>query len=309
LTTSTIDISTPRSRFALSRSGRETVTGYAFMLLWLIGFFTFTVGPIITSFYLSFTDYDLFTSADFVGLKNYTRMLTSDIHYQNSVRVTLIYVLWSVPLGLVVALAVAMVLNRGVRGISVYRSIFYVPSLLGGSVAVAVVWRQVFDRTGMLNTFLATFGFDDLPNWIAHPDYALATIILLHLWQFGSAMVIFLAGLRHIPVEYYEAAAIDGAGRVRSFFNVTLPLLSPIILFNLVMGTISAFQAFAPAYVITKGGPGDATLLYGLEVYREGFQHFRMGYASALAWMLVAMVAAITALTFWSAKYWVHFDE
>jgi len=309
LTTSTINISAPRSRFALSRSGRETVTGYAFMLLWLIGFFTFTVGPIITSFYLSFTDYDLFTSADLVGLKNYTRMFTSDIHYQNSVRVTLIYVLWSVPLGLAVALAVAMVLNRGVRGISVYRSIFYLPSLLGGSVAVAVVWRQVFDRTGIINTFLARFGFDDLPNWIAHPDYALATIILLHLWQFGSAMVIFLAGLRHIPVEYYEAAAIDGAGRVRSFFNVTLPLLSPIILFNLVMGTIGAFQAFAPAYVITKGGPGDATLLYGLEVYREGFQHFRMGYASALAWVLVAMVAMITALTFWSAKYWVHFDE
>jgi multiple sugar transport system permease protein len=279
------------------------------MLPWLLGFFLFTVGPIITSFYLSFTNYDLFTAAEYVGLDNYVRMFAGDLHYRNAVQVTLVYVLLAVPLGLMVALGVALALNRGLKGISIYRTAFYIPSLLGGSIAVAVVWRQVFDRTGMFNMLLAQLGIVDMPSWIGHPDYALFTIILLHLWQFGAAMVIFLAGLRHIPNEYYEAAAIDGAGAMRSFFSVTLPVLSPIIFFNLVMGMIGAFQTFAPAYVITKGGPGDSTLLYGLEVYRQGFQHFRMGYASAEAWVLVAMVAAATAVAFWSARYWVHYDE
>ncbi len=287
---------------------------FLFLLPWLIGLVVFTVGPMLASLYLSFTDYNLLKSPlknppDFIGLDNYAEML-GDGAFWNSFRVTVTYVVISVPLQLAVALALALLLDRGMRGLSFYRSVFYLPSLLGGSVAIAILWRQVFGKDGIINGFLAVFGID-APGWIGHPDYALGTIVILHIWTFGSPMVIFLAGLRQIPEMYHEAASVDGAGKVRRFFYITLPLLTPIIFFNLVLQIIFAFQTFTQAYVVSggTGGPADSTMFYTLFLYRTGFLEYDMGYASAMAWFLLIVIAAFTAFNFWLSKFWVFYDD
>lgn len=292
----------------------DTKAAYLFLLPWIIGILTFTIGPMLASLYLSFTDYNLLKSPlddppPFVGLDNYVAMF-QDPSFWNSFRVTVQYVLVSVPLQLALALGLALLLDRGLRGLSFYRSIFYLPSLLGGSVAVAILWRQVFGKDGLVNGFLGWFGID-APGWIGHPDYALWTIIILHVWTFGSPMVIFLAGLRQIPEMFYEAAAVDGAGRVRRFVSITLPLLTPIIFFNLVLQVIFAFQTFTQAYVVSggTGGPADSTMFYTLFLYRTGFLQYDMGYASAMAWFLLIVIAAFTALNFWLSKFWVFYDD
>lgn len=280
-----------------------------FLAPWLIGLLGITIGPMFVSLYLAFTNYNLLQNPTFTGLENIQRML-GDERLANSLRVTFTYVLVSVPLQLVVALAIAVLLDRGLRGLPLYRSIFYLPSLLGASVAIAVLWRLVFGADGLLNAFLANFGIDG-PAWVSDPDTALGTIILLHVWTFGSPMVIFLAGLRQIPREFYEASAVDGASKWRQFRSLTLPLLSPIIFFNLVLGIIGSFQAFTQAFVISNGGggPADSTLFFSLYLYQEGFSNFRMGYASALAWLLLLIIGAFTALNFWASKYWVFYDD
>ncbi|WP_414683174.1 carbohydrate ABC transporter permease, partial [Microbacterium sp. UBA3394] len=224
---------------------RDNLAAYVFLSPWLIGLTVFTLGPMLWSLWFSFTDYNLLQSPiqsppDFIGLENYAKMI-QDPEFWNSFRVTVTYVLAGVPLQLGLALALALLLDKGLRGLSFYRSIFYLPSLLGGSVAIAILWRQVFGKDGLVNAFLAIFGID-APGWIGHPDYALRTIIILHIWTFGSPMVIFLAGLRQIPDMYYEAASVDGASRPQRFFRITLPLLTPIIFFNLVLQVIFAFQ-------------------------------------------------------------------
>ncbi len=245
-----------------------------------------------------------------MGLDNYARMLTDDPHFVNAVRVTLIYVVFSVPLTGAFALLVAVLLNRPMRATGVYRAAYYLPSLLGGSVAVAILWRQIFGADGLINDGLRYFGIVG-PSWISTPQYAIYTLIVLHVWQFGSPMLIFLAGLKQIPAELYDAAAVDGAGRVRAFFRITLPMLSPIIFFNLVLQTVNSFKAFTPAFIISggTGGPADSTLFYTLFIYQEGFGNFRMGYASALAWVLLLVTAAFTGLAFRSARYWVHYAD
>lgn len=292
----------------------DNLAGYLFLLPWLIGLLVFTVGPMLASLYLSFTDYNLLKSPledppPFIGLDNYTRML-SDPAFWNAFRVTMIYVATSVPLQLALALLLALLLDRGMRGLSFYRSVFYLPSLLGGSVAVAILWRQVFGKDGIVNGFLAVFGID-APGWIGHPDYALWTIVILHVWTFGSPMVIFLAGLRQIPDMYYEAAQVDGASRFKRFFAITLPLLTPIIFFNLVLQVIFAFQTFTQAYVVSggTGGPADSTMFFTLFLYRVGFLQYDMGYASAMAWFLLIVIAAFTAFNFWFSKFWVFYDD
>ena len=203
-----------------------------------------------------------------------------------------------------------MLLNRGLAGLGFYRAIYYLPSLLGGSVAIAIMWRQVFAYDGIVNQILLQFGIDG-PSWITSPDYALYTLVALAVWQFGSPMVIFLAGLKQIPQDLYDAAEVDGATPVRKFFSITLPLLTPIIFFNFVMQMIGAFQAFTPAYIISSGtgGPADSTLFYTLYLYEQGFTNFQMGYASAMAWVLVAIIAVVTAVSFFSARYWVHYGD
>ncbi|MFC4013765.1 carbohydrate ABC transporter permease [Nonomuraea purpurea] len=288
----------------------EGRSAYLFLLPWFAGLLLLTGGPILASLGLSFTDFDLLTTPSFVGLDNYARMLTEDPHFVNAVRVTLIYVVLSVPLSGAFALLVAVLLNRPVRGGGVYRAAYYLPSLLGGSVAVAILWRQIFGADGLINDILQYFGIVG-PSWISTPEYAIYTLIVLHVWQFGSPMLIFLAGLKQIPAELYDAAAVDGAGRVRAFFQITLPMLSPIIFFNLVLQTVNSFKAFTPAFIISggTGGPADSTLFYTLFIYQEGFGNFRMGYASALAWVLLLVTAAFTALAFRSARYWVHYAD
>jgi multiple sugar transport system permease protein len=236
-------------------------------------------------FYLSFTQFDLLTSPEWVGLDNYQRILTADPKFMASMRVTFLFVLFSVPLKLAFALAVAMLLNKGISALPMYRAIFYLPSLLGASVAIAILWRTIFSADGLINQLLWTaFGISG-PSWISNPNYALWTLVVLSIWQFGSSMIIFLAGLRQIPQDMYEAASLDGASQWRQFWKITLPLLTPVVFFNVIIQTIEAFKSFTPAFIISggQGGPINSTLFYTLYLYQEAFGFFRMGYASALA--------------------------
>jgi len=265
--------------------------------------------PMGASLYLSFTDYDLLSSPEWVGFENFIRMFTSDPRYLTSVRVTFIYVALTVPLKLMIALAVALILRRTGRGSGVYRALFYLPSLLGGSVAIAMLWRQIFGINGVVNRFTGVFGFDPV-SWISDPDVSLLVLVALAVWQFGTPMVVFIAGLSQIPLDLYEAARVDGANRWRQFWHVTLPMLSPVILFNLIFQIIISFQSFTSAAIISggRGGPADTTLLYTLYLYQRGFTTFDMGYASAMAWILLIIIAFFTALAFKFTSRFVYYE-
>jgi multiple sugar transport system permease protein len=296
-----------RIRKAVARNA----AGYLFLTPWLVGFFMLTLGPALVSLYLSFTKYDLLTPPVWTGLENYSYAMFGDRRLGNAMSVTFTYVLWSVPLKLAVALGLAMVLDRSVRGVSFYRATFYLPSLLGASVAIAVLWRQIFGADGLINTLLfITTGWQG-PSWVTHPSYSLTTLIILAVWQFGSPMIIFLAGLRQIPQDLYEAASMDGAGGWRQFWKITLPLLAPVVFFNMVFQTIEAFKAFTQAFIVSggQGGPIDSTLFYSLYLYEEAFANFRMGYASALAWILLVIIGIFTAIAFATSKYWVYYED
>ena len=293
-----------------NKSLADRTAGYVFLLPWFAGLAVFTVGPLVYSLYLSFTDYNLLQSPKWIGFANYTQMFTSDPRFFHSVRVTLIYVVVVTPVKLGLALAVAVLLNRKRRGTGVYRSLFYLPSLLGSSVAVALVWRSLFAQGGAVGDGLSALGLPKT-DFINNPTWALPAIILLACWQFGAPMVIFLAGLKQIPSELYDAAAVDGAGKWVRFWRITLPLLSPVIFFNVLLETINSFQAFTPAYVISggTGGPADSTLFYTLYLYQKGFTDFQFGYASAMAWVLLATVAVLTSLMFRVSRVWVFYGD
>ncbi|AEG43304.1 carbohydrate ABC transporter permease [Isoptericola variabilis] len=280
-----------------------------FLAPWFAGLALITAFPLFASLYLSFTDYSLLAAPSWIGFENYTRMF-DDPRFFQALEVTFTYVFVSVPLQLAAALALAMLLDRGMRGLALYRSAFYLPSLLGGSVAIAILWRQVFGADGLVNQVLAFFGVQGY-GWVSHPDYALGTLMVLNVWTFGAPMVIFLAGLRQIPTMYYEAASIDGAGKVRQFLSITLPLLTPIVFFNLVLQLIGAFQSFTQAFIVSggTGGPVDSTLFYTLYLYQKGFASYEMGYASAMAWFLLLVVAGMTAVNFLASKFWVFYDD
>jgi len=299
----------PGKRAAL-RAASSDRQGYLFLLPWLAGFLCLTVGPTLASLYLSFTNFDLVQSPRWIGAANYVRIATNDVKFVDSLKVTFLYVALAVPLKLAFAMAVAMALNKGIRGLPLYRAIFYLPSLLGASVAIAVLWRTLFSGDGLVNRILALVGYHG-PSWISDPDYAIYTLVLLSIWQFGSPMIIFLAGLRQIPQDVYEAASLEGASKRRQFFKITLPLLTPVVFFNAIVQTIDAFKAFTPAFIISEGtgGPVRATLFYTLYLYQEAFAYFRMGYAAALAWILVLIIAVFTAFSFLTARYWVHYDD
>lgn len=298
----------PKSRRPLSNE--HNFTAYLFLLPWLIGFFCLTLGPMLGSLYFSFTRYNLLSPPEWIGFSNFVNIFTEDPTFQNSISLTFQYVFLSVPLRLAFALLIAMMLNKGIRALGLYRTVYYIPSLLGGSVAIAIVWRQIFDGEGLVNKFLGLIGIEG-PSWISHPDYIIYTIVSLSVWQFGSAMVIFLAGLKQVPADLYEAAQVDGAGKVRQFFRITLPMLTPVLFFNLVMSIINSFQAFTPAYVIGdgRGGPLDATMFYTLYLYLKGFSFFDMGYASALAWIMLLIIGALTAVLFVTSKFWVFYGD
>ena len=296
---------------------KRNAAAYLFLTPWLIGFFILTLYPLAYSLGLSFTNYD-FTkpdSTEWIGLGNYLKMFGSlfglsqftavngemmrvDPYYLKSLSVTLIYVFVSVPLKLVFALAVAVLMNQKLRGISFYRVVYYIPTLLGGSVAIAVLWRKLFEKDGLINGVLSAFGFTDLPSWITNPNFALGTLILLSVWQFGSSMIIFLAGLQGIPDIYYEAAEIDGAGRWAKMRYITLPMMSPIFFFNLVIGFINSFQAFTLVYLITDGGPQNSTLFLVLYIYRSAFTSLKMGYAATLSWLLFFILMVLSFIVF-----------
>ncbi len=272
-----------------------------------------TAIPMLLSLWLSFTNYDILTplsEVEWVGLANYERMFTADPSYWHAVRVTVTFALVAVPLKLAAALGVALLLNRAWRGVGLFRALFYLPSLLGGSVALAIVWVNMFNRDGAFNSFLALFGIEGLP-WVSDPDWALQTLMVLAIWQFGAPMVIFLAGLKQVPTELYEAASVDGAGRFSQFWHVTLPMLSPVIFFNLVLETINGFQGFTAAFVLSNGtgGPVDSTLMYTLKLYIAGFTDLEMGYASAMAWVFLIAIGLITVVFFSTGRFWVHYSD
>jgi multiple sugar transport system permease protein len=284
-----------------------------FLAPWVIGLFVFSIYPIVSSLHLSFTNFNLFESPDFTGPENYRR-LVSDPRFIKACTVTITYVFWGVPLQLAFALLLALMLNRGIPGLRYFRAIYYLPALLGGSVAISILWRQVFGMDGLLNSLMASLGVPEKITsigWITNPGYSIYTLIILRVWQFGSPMIIFLAGLKQIPIEMYEAASIEGAGSFRKFISITLPMLSPIILFNLIMQIISAFQAFTPAYIIggTGGGSLDSLLFYTLYLYIMGFSNFRMGMASAMAWVLLVAISILTLIIFRVSRNKVFYSD
>ncbi|MFC8192527.1 carbohydrate ABC transporter permease [Cellulomonas sp. NPDC057328] len=290
------------------RKAAETRAGYAFLAPWLLGFLLLTAGPMVASLYLAFTNYNLFTSPEWVGLDNFQRLF-QDPNYIQAWKVTATYALIGTPLKLISALAVAMLLNNSRRGQGFYRSAFYAPSLIGASVSIAIVWKAMFIDNGIVDRAGQVLG---LPSggWVGDPSRTMPMLILLTIWQFGAPMVIFLAGLKQIPTELYEAAAVDGAGPVRKFLRITMPMLSPVLFFNLLLETIHAFQIFASAFIISSGtgGPARSTLFYTLYLYFRGFRDFQMGYASAMAWVLVLVVGAISFVMFRTQNRWVHYS-
>lgn len=281
--------------------------GLAYLAPYIIGLLVFTAIPFVASFWLSFTDYDLLSPPEWTGLDNYDKLLTRDRTFTKSLTVTLLYVFMTVPLKLAFALFIAAILNYKLKGINFFRTAFYVPSILGGSIAIAVLWRYIFASEGLTNMALASIGFGPV-DWFGDPGNALFTITLLRCWQFGSAMVIFLAALQSIDKSLYEAASIEGAGPVKVFFYITLPLLTPVIFFNLVMQMVQAFQEFNGPYIITQGGPLKSTYLLPLYIYDEAFKKFNMGYASAIAWVLFVIIMVLTLIAFWSSKKWVYYS-
>jgi multiple sugar transport system permease protein len=292
---------------------RESVAGYIFLSPWLLGLLLITAVPMLLSLYLSFTNYDVlsqWSEVQWVGLENYRRAFSDDPTFWHAVRATFVYVGVSVPLKLLLAFGLAMLLNRTRFGVGLLRALFYLPSLLGGSVALALVWFAMFGGDGAFNGLLRIVGIEGRP-WAVDPNTALATLIVLAVWQFGAPMVIFLAGLRQIPVDLYESAAVDGAGTWDTLRSVTLPMLSPVIFFNLVLEMINAFQGFTAAFVISngQGGPVDSTMLYSLYLYIKGFTEFEMGYASAMAWIFLVAVGLITVLLFVTSRWWVRYRD
>ena len=288
----------------------NNLAGYIFISPWLIGFLLLTLWPITQSLYLSFTNYSMLDvgAPTWLGTDNYVKILTDDSTFTKSLSVTFLFVLVSVPLKLFFSLMVAMALVKSLRGMNVYRTAIYFPSLIGGSIAVAALWRNMFGADGYINHVLSWVGIEGTA-WISNPDTALGTLILLNTWQFGSTMVIFLAGLKQIPGELYESASVDGAGRIRKFFSITLPMLSPVMFFNLVLGIIGSFQMFTAAFIITNGGPVNSTYMYALFLYEKAFKHYQMGYASALAWILLVIVALLTLINFVASRYWVFYES
>lgn len=290
------------------RTGANHLAGYIFISPWLIGFLLLTLWPIAQSLYLSFTEYSLLEDPVWTGTSNYVHIFTNDSTFTKSLSVTFTFVLFSVPLKLLFSLLVAMALNQKLKGMNLYRTAIYFPSLIGGSIAVAALWRNMFGLDGYINQVLAWFGIQGV-GWITNPDTSLGTLILLNTWQFGSTMVIFLAGLKQIPQELYESAAVDGANKFRRFISITLPMLSPVMFFNLILGVIGSFQTFTSAFIITKGGPVNSTYVYALFLYEKAFKHYQMGYASALAWILLAIVGVLTAMNFAASRYWVFYES
>lgn len=289
---------------------RDNLAGYFFIAPWLIGFFAFTIIPILVSLYFSFTDYDLLSAPVLNGFNNFIAMIHDETFWK-SLAVTFHYAFVSVPFRLSVALFIAMLFHRKAKFLRFYQTVYYLPSIIGGSIAVAVMWRRLFMADGAFNAALGLIGIKSDISWIGNPRTAIWTLIVLAAWQFGSSMLIFLAGLKQIPDSYYEAADIDGATPWRKFVNITIPHLTPVIFFNLVMQLINGFTVFTQAFIVSNGSgdPMNSTLVYALYLYKKAFEYYQMGYGSAMAWVLVLIIAVFTALIFKSSTFWVYYES
>ena len=288
--------------------GKEKVAGYVFILPFIIGLLAFTVMPFFTSLYLAFTEYNILSAPVWIGLANFQRMFFEDKLFWGSFFVTFKLAIIQVPIKLLVSLGVALILSRNSRAIPIYRAAFYIPSLMGGSVAVALTWKQLFAYNGAMNGVLGAIGLEPI-KWLNDPNTALGVLISLGIWQFGSSMLIFLAAIKNVPQSYHEAAIVDGAGPVRRFFTIVLPMITPIFFFNLVNQTIGAFQAFNSSYLITQGKPLNTTLYYGVHLDNRAFPYYEMGYGRAMAWCMLLVIAAFTALIFRSSSAWVYYES
>jgi oligogalacturonide transport system permease protein len=272
----------------------------------VLGVLLFKLFPFAMSFALSFTQYDLIDPPTFIGLDNYRELANDDPLFRKSLGVTLLFAVLAVPMRVGFALLIAHVLNFKLRGINFFRAAFYLPSILGGSIAVAVLWRFIFSKTGLVNLMLIKLGITPIA-WLADEHYSMWTIVLLFTWQFGSAMVIFLAALQNVPLSLYEAARCDGANRWQQFWRITVPLITPVIFFNMIMQMVHAFQEFNGPYMITEGGPLSSTYVLALYIYDQSFRFFNLGYGAALSWVLFALVGGLSLISFWSSRYWVFY--
>lgn len=299
----------PRSLTLRERMNRPNVAGYVFILPFIVGLLVFTVIPFFTSLYLAFTEYNVLSPAKWVGLDNFRKMFYEDKLFWTSFWVTFKFALIQVPVKLTVSLLVALVLSKGTKLTSYYRAAFYIPSLMGSSVAIALLWKQLFAFNGVINQALGMLGLPSNQRWLGDPKTALGVLISLGVWQFGSSMLIFLAAIKNIPASFHEAAIVDGAGPVRRFFSITLPMITPILFFNLINQVIGSFQAFNSSYLITGGKPLNTTLYYGVHLYNRAFNYYEMGYGSAMAWFMLLVIAAFTALIFRSSSAWVYYES
>ena len=282
--------------------------GLIYIAPWLVGLLVLQIYPFVTSFYYSFTDYQFFNSPEFIGLGNYIKLFTKDPEFFKSLQVTIIYTLFTVPGKIIMALFIALLLNKNMKGIGLIRTIYYIPSLFSGSVAVAILWKLLFMSDGAINSILNTLGLPTV-QWLGTESTAMVTICLLEIWMFGSYMVMFLAALKQVPADLYESASLDGAGKVKSFFYITLPQISPILFFNVIMQTITALQNFTSAFVVTNGGPNNGTYVLGMKLYNEAFKYFKMGYASAVSWVIFAMILVVTLLLFRFSSGRVYYED
>ncbi len=287
----------------------DQIVGYLFISPWLIGFLVFTIVPILASIYFSFSQYDLFSPPKFNGFVNFIKMAKDEVFWK-SLKVTFFYAFVSVPLRLLFALMIAMLFQKKAKMLRLYQTVYYLPSVVGGSIAVAVMWRRLFMADGAVNAALKFVGIESNTSWIGNPKTAIWTLIILAVWQFGSSMLIFLAGLKQIPVSYYEAAEIDGANSWQRFIKITIPHLTPVIFFNLVMQLINGFTVFTQAFVVSSGtgDPMNSTLVYALYLYKKAFEYTQMGYGSAMAWVLVVIIGVLTAFLFKSSTFWVYYE-
>lgn len=289
-------------------SAKDNAVGYLLMTPWLIGFILMWAIPAGMSIYYSFTDYNLLSAPNWVGFQNYVTILTTDTNFRQALFVTLGYVFVMVPLRLIFALFVANLLNKKHVGMAMYRVLYYVPSIIGGSIAVSVVWKQIFGNQGVIMSLLERFGIEQEYSLVGNPRTALFVIILMGVWQFGSSMLIFLSGLKQIPDALYESAAMDGATPIQRFWKITIPMLTPTIFFNLIQQIINGFRIFTESKIITDGGPMNSTLTYVLYLYRTAFTNFHMGYSCALAWIMVLIIGLATVLLFRTQKSWVYYE-
>lgn len=283
--------------------------GILYILPWIMGFLIFMLYPLASSFIYSFTNLSTFSSKlSFVGFENYIYMFTKDPDFYQSLKVTMLYALMAVPGRVLFALIIAVILAVELKGINFFRTAYYLPSIFGGSVAIAILWRFLFQKEGTVNGILGVLSIPPV-DWLGNPKVALITLAFIPIWQFGSSMVLFLAALKQVPKELYEASKLDGASKISTFFIITLPMISPIMLFNLVMQSVACLQEFTSIFVVTSGGPNKATYAYAYKLYLEGFSFFRMGYASALSWILFFIILILTFIIFKSSSYWAYYED